>query len=150
MRIPNAVGLVNDYNCRHLGGVAGNAGLFSNLSDMAIYAKLLLANGTPLFSKALFTEVTKNHTEGMTESRGLGFVYVDGRYTQTGSLFPEGSFGHCGHTGQSVFVHPGSGLYAIILSDATVSTAKKYGHERYAEVIAMRRDLHNAIKMDIT
>ena len=146
---PDMVGVVNDYNCRHLGGVAGNAGLFSNLSDMTVYAKLLLANGAPLFSKALFAEATRNHTEGMAESRGLGFLYVDGRYSQTGDLFAEGSFGHCGHTGQSVFADPKSGLYAIVLSDATVSTAKKYGHERYAEVIAMRRDIHAAIKADL-
>ena len=30
-------GVVNDSNCRYLGGVCGNAGLFSNLADMAVY-----------------------------------------------------------------------------------------------------------------
>ena len=30
-------GVVNDYNCRHLGCVAGNAGLFSNLEDMTTF-----------------------------------------------------------------------------------------------------------------
>ncbi len=142
-------GIVNDYNCRYLGGICGNAGLFSNLTDMTIYANLLLAHGAPLFSKNVFKLATQNHTESMDESRGLGYLYVDNRYLQTGGLFPTGSIGHCGHTGQSVFVDPKSGLYVIILSDATVSTVKKYGKEQYSEVIQMRRDIHAAIKADL-
>ena len=91
----------------------------------------------------------QNHTLGMSESRGLGFLYVDERYAQTGGLFPDGSIGHCGHTGQSVFVDYRSGLYVIILSDATVSTVRKYGKERYNEVMDMRSRLHAAIKQDM-
>ena len=120
-------GLVNDYNCRYLGGVCGNAGLFSDLADMTLYTKMLLSHGAPLFSKKTFEIATKNHTSDMDESRGFGYLYVDDRYFQTGGLFSQGSFGHFGHTGQSVFVDPKSRLYVIILSDATVSTVKKYG-----------------------
>ena len=142
-------GTVNDYNCRHLGGVCANAGLFSNLSDMSAYVKMLRSFGAPIISKKTFELATQNHTPNMCESRGLGFLYVDGRYLQTGGLFAKGSVGHCGHTGQSVFLDPKSGLYTIILSDATVSTVKKYGYENYEEVIAMRRDIHAAIKADL-
>lgn len=85
----------------------------------------------------------------MSESRGLGFLYEDDRYNQTGGLFSQGAIGHCGHTGQSVFVDYRSGLYAIILSDATISTVKKYGNERYYEVMDMRSRLHAAIKQDM-
>jgi hypothetical protein len=38
----------------------------------------------------------------------------------------------------------------IILSDATVSTVKKYGKENYAEVKQMRSDIHRAIAEDIS
>ncbi|MBQ8356599.1 MAG: beta-lactamase family protein [Clostridia bacterium] len=142
-------GIVNDYNCRYLGGVCGNAGLFSNLADMTMYAKLLLAYGAPLFSKHTFELATQNQTESMDEARGLGYLYVDDRYLQTGGLFPTGSIGHCGHTGQSVFVDPKSGLYVIILSDATASTVKKHGKEKYCDVIQMRHDIHAAIRADL-
>lgn len=142
-------GVVNDYNCRHLGGVAGNAGLFSNVSDMTKYVQMLLNFGVPLFDSKTFDMATKNYTKEMTESRGLGFLYVDERYKQTGKLFGEGSIGHCGHTGQSVFADPDSGLYVIILSDATISSEKKYGTEVYNEVIKMRENIHNAIKADL-
>lgn len=141
-------GIVNDYNCRYLGGVCGNAGLFSNLADMTRYAKMLLSRGAPLFSEKAFELAAQNHTCGMSESRGLGYLCVDGRYSQTGGLFPDGSIGHCGHTGQSVFTDPTRGLYVIVLSDATVSTVRKYGKEKYSEVMQMRHDIHAAIKAD--
>ena len=142
-------GIVNDYNCQFLGGVAGNAGLFSCLSDVTKYVRFLQNKGKPLFSEATFLLAAQNHTIGMAESRGLGFLYVDDRYKQAGGLFADGAIGHCGHTGQSVFVDYRSGLYAIILSDATVSTVRKYGKERYAEVTDMRARLHAAIKQDL-
>ena len=34
-------GIVNDYNCRYLGGVAGNAGVFSTLDDITEFAMML-------------------------------------------------------------------------------------------------------------
>ena len=39
------VGIVNDYNCRYLGGVCGNAGVFSCLEDVTRFVRLLLARG---------------------------------------------------------------------------------------------------------
>lgn len=142
-------GIVNDYNCQHLGGVAGNAGVFSNVKDMTKYAKMLLSRGTPIISEETFVRATQNYTADMSEDRGLGYLYVTERYPQTGTLFPRGSFGHCGHTGQSVFVDPSSGLYTIILSDATLCSIKKHGKTHYEEVKQMRADLHNAIKQDL-
>ena len=143
-------GIVNDYNCQFLGGVAGNAGVFSNLSDLTKYAKLLQNKGNPLFNESIFLDAAKNHTANMSASRGLGFLYVDGRYAQTGGLFDDGAIGHCGHPGQSVFVDYRTGLYVIILSDATVSTLKKYGQEHYNEVMEMRKRIHQAIKLDLS
>ena len=143
-------GMVNDYNCAFLGGVAGNAGMFSNIEDVTRYVHLLQNKGAPLVSEKTFLWAVKNYTEDMSESRGLGFLYVDKKYSQTGGLFEDGAIGHCGHTGQSVFVDYRTGLYVIILSDATVSTVKKYGEEHYGEVMAMRAKIHDAIKKDIS
>lgn len=142
-------GAVNDYNCRHLGGVAGNAGLFSNILDVTKYVRFLQNKGAPLISDQTFSLAVRNYTAAMSESRGLGFLYIDERYKQTGGLFADGAIGHCGHTGQSVFVDYRTGLYVIILSDATISTVKKYGKEHYDEVMDMRARLHSAIKCDL-
>ena len=143
-------GIVNDYNCQFLGGIAGNAGLFSNLSDVTKYVEFIQNRGKPLIKEKTFLLAAQNHTAEMSESRGLGYLYVDGRYQQTGGLFEDGAIGHCGHTGQSVFVDYRSGLYVIILSDATISTVKKYGTEHYNEVMDMRARLHSAIKCDLS
>ena len=145
----NKLGIVNDYNCQFLGGVAGNAGLFSNIEDITVYADMLLNGGGKLFSRSVLDMAAKNYTADMGQARGLGFLYVDENYKQTGTLFPVGSIGHCGHTGTSLFLNRESGLYVIILSDATVSIAKKYGNENYDEVMQMREKLHNAIKNDL-
>jgi CubicO group peptidase (beta-lactamase class C family) len=142
-------GVVNDYNCQFLGGVAGNAGVFSNISDVTKYVRLLLDKGAPLISEETFVMAAQNYTANMSASRALGFLYVDDRYQQTGGLLPDGAIGHCGHTGQSVFVDYRSGLYVIILSDTTISTARKYGDEVYEEVMKLREDLHAAIRQDL-
>ena len=142
-------GIVNDNNCRFLGGVAGNAGLFSNLADVTKYVGFLQSRGAPLLRAETFSGAIQNQTAGMSQSRGLGFLYVDQRYTQTGKLFASGSIGHGGHTGQSIFADLQSGLYVIILSDATVSTVRKYGEEHYDEVTRLRECLHSAIKSDL-
>lgn len=143
------LGIVNDLNCQFLGGVSGNAGLFSDITDTTKYVKCLLNKGAPLISERTFEQAVKNYTADKKESRGLGFLYVDERYEQTGELFENGAIGHCGHTGQSLFLDYKTGLYVIILSDATISTIKKYGGERYDEVVDMRKNLHNAIKKDL-
>ena len=142
-------GIVNDYNCRHLGGVTGNAGVFSCIDDMTKYAQMLLKKGYPIISTETFTNATRLHFKNDVESRALGFVYVDESFWQTGDLFKEGSIGHCGFAGQSVFVDLNSGLYVIILSDATSTVTRKFGEVRYEIVKEMRRDIHNAVKLDI-
>ena len=142
-------GKVNDYNCRYLGGVCGNAGLFSNLADMTRFAGAMLRRGEPLFSSKTYRAATENLTPGMSESRGLGYLYVDGRYYQTGNLFPDGSVGHCGHTGQSIFWNHDSGLYVIVLSDATATVLAKYGSGNYELTKRMRERIHAAIREDL-
>ena len=94
-------------------------------------------------------EIVANYTQEMCESRGHGFLYVDERYKQAGRLFNKGSIGHCGHTGQSLFVDPSTGIYVIILSDMTLSTIKKFGVDTYDKVILNREIIHNAIFKDL-
>lgn len=143
------IGIVNDYNCKFLGGVAGNAGLFSNIDDICKYINMLENYGKPLITRETFNSAIKNYTINMSESRGLGFLYVDKKYKQTGKLFPEGSIGHCGHTGQSLFVDLKSGFYTVILSDATLSVQEKYDYDKYEIVMKMREEIHNALYKDL-
>lgn len=137
------INVVNDYNCRYLGGIAGNAGLFSNISDLTKYINMLQRKGSPLFGKEVFELGTVNYTEGMSSSRAYGFVYADGKYKRLGKLFTNGEIGHGGHTGQSVFLNKETGLYVILLTDATLSC----GYEKGLYVIS---GIHNAIYNDLS
>lgn len=60
-----------------------------------------------------------------------------------------GSVGHCGHTGQFVFVDPNADRYAIILTDATRCHDITFDDDRYDLVMQMRADLCNAAKHDL-
>ena len=142
-------GRVNDYNCQFLGGVAGNAGVFSNITDVTKYIKLLIEGGKPLFSKDVLKIASENHTVKMQESRGLGFVYSDDKYLRTADLMPIGSIGHGGWTGQSVFVDLKSGLYVIILTDLTVSTQRKFGSPDSDLTKEIIKNIHFKVKQDL-
>ena len=74
-----------------------------------------------------------------------------GRYPQTGRLFPAGSFGHCGNTGTSFFMDRRSGLYVILLTNATRFSymRRNYRSCDYAETMRMREAVHEAIREDI-
>ena len=142
-------GTVHDENACFLGGVSGNAGLFSTISDTAKFAQMLaMANSKEngpvndtgsLFSFAAMQTFTRNYTVNMSESRGLGFSVYDGRPHSLGDLFSLGSFGHNGFTGTSMFIDKATGLYVVLLTNRVF-----YGREN-VQIINFRRRFHNYI-----
>ena len=105
---------------------------------------MLLDGGYPIISSETMKLARQNYTSICSADRALGFLYVTERYPQTGKLFKTGSYGHCGHTGQCLFVDPDSGFFSIVLSDMTRTLSNEYGR-----VMAARARIHNAIKEDI-
>lgn len=130
-------GVVHDENARFLGGVSGNAGLFSTLGDCATFAAMLAQGGRGLLQPATFRCMGANHTPGMAESRGLGVSIHDGRPLSCGELFPLGSIGHTGFTGTSLWADPQSGFYAVLLTNSV-----HLGRDR-AAFFRARRVFHN-------
>ncbi|MDR1705665.1 MAG: beta-lactamase family protein [Clostridiales bacterium] len=114
-------GIVHDENAWFLGGVSGNAGLFSTISDCAVYAVMLANrgahNGREFINRDLFNEAMRNHTPGLEEGRGLGFVVKAGLPSSAGNVFPDGSYGHTGYTGTSVWVDCETGQYTVFLTN---------------------------------
>ncbi len=94
-------GHVHDPNAALYGGVAGNAGLFSNAQDLGVLFQLLL-NGGSYGGKQLFkpetVELFTQHYPG--SHRGLGF---DKPIATSGNIVakdaPYTSYGHSGFTG---------------------------------------------------
>ena len=139
--------ICDDPSARRLCGVAGNAGIFSCLKDMEKYAREMLCGFKTLLPRDVFCAARQNYTASLEESRGLGFLYVDSRYPQTGRLFSKGSIGHCGHSGQSVFVDFEKQMYVVILSNSTLYNVSRGG--TYNDTMQFRKELHNAIAEDL-
>ena len=82
----------------------------------------------------------------------LHWLVVDEKYSQTGKLFPVGSFGHCGHSGQSIFFNREKKMCVVILTNATRFLSKRSGFEwhDYNVICEMRKALHNEILKDLS
>jgi CubicO group peptidase (beta-lactamase class C family) len=115
-------GVVHDPAARRMGGVSGDAGLFSTASDLARFARMML-NGGELDGVRIFTpDTVKLMTTPQSPSavhvlRGLGWDINSPYSSPRGSLFPIGSYGHTGWTGTSIWIDPASKTFVIFLSN---------------------------------
>lgn len=145
-------GLVNDYNARALGGIVGNAGLFSDLGDCAVFARMLLNGGVHqgkrMLSRALLDRARSNLTPGLPPcpgayyslSRGLGFFSACAPLNPPCELLSEEAYGHTGHTGPTLLVDPRRGLYLVLLT-SRLHVLK----EQPEDIWRIRRRVTNAI-----
>lgn len=111
---------VNDGDAHFLGDVAGNAGLFSNIVDMASYATELSKGFPTLISPELFQSVLDNRIE----NRCIGLSVLADTNTVRGQLLLGGSYGHTGYTGQSVYADPETGLWVVALTNTKYHNAE--------------------------
>ena len=117
-------GTVHDPTARRMGGVAGHAGLFSSAGDVAIYAQSLLDrlagrhSRFPLKRITLLKTITPGQPATGTALRALGWDVDSPFSSNRGELFPEGSFGHTGFTGTSVWIDPAHDTYVVMMSNA--------------------------------
>jgi serine-type D-Ala-D-Ala carboxypeptidase len=119
------VGAVHDPRAAALGGVAGHAGLFSTADDLAIFARMLLADGTHdgrIFLRPetlrLYTAPREVLTARAPGLRTYGWDMLTAYSANRGELFPKGvSYGHTGFTGTSLWLDPRSRGAVIFLSN---------------------------------
>ncbi len=140
-----ATGHVHDENAYFLGGVSGNAGVFATLDDMIAFAGMcsemgIAQNGNTYLTKETFDMAITNYTPYKKESRGLGFQLKGKQDFPGGNLFSEGSFGHTGFTGTSLYTDKNTGLWAIILTNAV-----HYGRENRNRYFSVRRGFYDSI-----
>jgi uncharacterized protein YbbC (DUF1343 family)/CubicO group peptidase (beta-lactamase class C family) len=134
-------GTVHDPTARAMGGVAGQAGLFSTAGDVAIFAQMLLdggkGHGTRVLSSESVDKMTTPQTlTGKMAVRGLGWDIDSALSSNRGDLFPVGSFGHTGFTGTSLWIDPFSNTYVIVFANAVHPSGE-------GNVIALRSEAAN-------
>jgi uncharacterized protein YbbC (DUF1343 family)/CubicO group peptidase (beta-lactamase class C family) len=115
-------GEVHDPTANRMGGVAGNAGVFSTAEDLAIFVQMLIdggvSQGKRLLSPKMLAAMTKpHHIPGSSIQRGLGWDMQSPYSKEHNAAFPRGSFGHTGYTGTSIWVDPRSETFLIILTN---------------------------------
>ena len=142
-------GHVHDENAHFLGGVSGNAGVFSTLEDMTVFARMLSLRGEfpasveqgRFLSRRVFDLAVTDYTKGKNESRGLGFQLRPPlpALSAAGDLFGYGSYGHTGFTGTSLYVDAETGIWAVLLTNAV-----HFGRDK-TEFFRVRRQFHNAV-----
>lgn len=115
-------GVVHDPTARHMGGVAGHAGLFSTAHDLARFARMMLnegeLDGVRIFKPETVRLMTSVQTPpGISDRRGLGWDIDSGFSRPRGKLFPRGSYGHTGWTGTCIWIDPYSKTFCILLSN---------------------------------
>ena len=142
-------GHVHDENAHFLGGVSGNAGVFSTLEDSVRFAQMLSLRGElpasagqgRFLSRRIFELAVKDYTLGKNESRGLGFQLRPPlpSLSAAGDLFAYGSYGHTGFTGTSLYVDAETGVWAVLLTNAV-----HLGRDKTA-FFRVRRLFHNTV-----
>jgi uncharacterized protein YbbC (DUF1343 family)/CubicO group peptidase (beta-lactamase class C family) len=111
-------GVVHDPTSRRMGGVAGHAGLFITAHDLAIYCRMLLRGGAPIFKAETVAKMTSVESPANVAVRRAGGFDLDSSFSRPrGEIFPLGSFGHTGFTGGMFWIDPFSKTFFIFLSN---------------------------------
>lgn len=148
-------GDVHDQTAALLGGVAGNAGLFSNAMDVGIILQMLIQNGQygglQYLDSSTIADFTKVQFPGHNNRRGAGFdkppLKKGDPSPACEQVSPE-SYGHSGFTGTYFWVDPVEDLVYVFLSNRIYPDA---GNTKIVQ-LNVRTKIHeviyNAIKND--
>jgi len=116
-------GYVHDQGAAMLGGVNGNAGLFSNSNDIAKMMQMYMQEGyyggKRYFQKETINNYNKRYFEEEGVRRGLGFdkPQLDSNIKATCGCVSDKSFGHSGYTGTYTWADPETELVYVFLSN---------------------------------
>jgi CubicO group peptidase (beta-lactamase class C family) len=134
-------GKVHDPISRRLGGLSGNAGLFSTAHDLARFAAMM-ANGGELHGERIFERGTVRmftQRQPGTGTRALGWDTPGAPGTgAAGARVSDRSFGHTGFTGTSIWIDPERGTWVVLLANRTYEEGPN-------RMQALRRTLHDRV-----
>jgi CubicO group peptidase (beta-lactamase class C family) len=121
------IGQVHDENAHFLGGVSGNAGLFSTSTDLSKFCRTLMNDsGELLHAESLCRMQHVAVAEG--ERRGIGWAVTD-----------DGCLYHTGFTGTSIRICLKRKLAAILLTNRVHPDADRRG------IIEFRKIFHSIV-----
>jgi CubicO group peptidase (beta-lactamase class C family) len=125
---------VHDPTAAVMGGVAGHAGMFANLSDVVRFMNALHAG--QIASHSTVREWTTCQTD--LSSRALGWD-TKSEPSSAGTMFGPRSYGHTGYTGTSIWCDPEQELFAILLTNRVHPTSEN------TKIMQVRPQFHDAV-----
>ncbi len=133
-------GEVHDPRAFALGGVSGNAGVFSTASDLSRFARAMLGRGVldgrRLYSDAVF-ERTIARQPTSKGGRALGWDVDSTFATHRSPLLSARAFGHGGYTGTAMWIDPEKDLFVVFLSNRVHPEGKGAVNPLIAEVASL-------------
>jgi CubicO group peptidase (beta-lactamase class C family) len=139
-------GEVHDENAYALGGVAGHAGLFSTVSDLSIFAQMMLNGGSYNGARIVADSTVQLFTRRAAGTRALGWDTCAGSFG-CGKFMGSNAYGHTGYTGTSLWIDPEREMFVILLTNRVHAARAR----RPAKVISdVRADLADAAALAVT
>jgi serine-type D-Ala-D-Ala carboxypeptidase len=129
-------GEVHDGNAYALGGVAGHAGLFAPLDDLAYFVQLLLNPGRAgVLSAGSVALMSAQQTPEAVDVRGLGWRLEPKEWGD----WPRATLWHTGFTGTSLLISPERGTAVVLLTNSV------HPSRRLQDQAAVRAQVHRLI-----
>ncbi len=111
------VGEVHDPLARLMGGVSGNAGVFSTAPDLSRYCRMLLGGGRLDGRQVLAPRSVELLTTPQAHARAYGFDVGSSHAWIKGDALSPAAFCHSGYTGTSIVCDPLRNLFVVILTN---------------------------------
>jgi CubicO group peptidase (beta-lactamase class C family) len=129
-------GEVEDENAAALHGVAGHAGLFADVEDVARFGVAWLRRDPRLRLGQLWATAVTDQTPGLGAARGMGWQLSPAE--QLAPFGPE-AYGHTGFTGTSLAVDPERDVVVALLTD------RVYAGRTHEGIEALRLRIHGIV-----
>lgn len=114
-------GEVQDGNASAMDGISGNAGLFSTVGDLAVFAQTMLNGGefegTRILSRGSVEKMLTNRIDPLIGGQAIGFFTRPNEKLAFGNFFSDRVVGHTGFTGTSLLIDSAWDMFVILLTN---------------------------------
>lgn len=131
-------GVVHDGKAFNMGEVSGNAGLFSTLNDMMIFARMMLTQDERVLKNTTKSLLRKTYTETLDHQRTLGWYRHD-ESCSFGTLASQDILYHTGFTGTSIVLDFTRQVAIVIL------TNRIHPSRDNDRIQTLRQELHDTV-----
>lgn len=135
-------GRVHDPTARWMGGVSGNAGLFSTADDLARFAQMMLNDGRAgsvqiLRPESIAALAAASSPLAAVPWRGLGWELAAPFVQNHDRLPPIGVIGHTGYTGTGLWIDRVTGQFIVILTNRVYPDDRGDARPLRAQLLAL-------------